>query len=113
MIGPIRREFGRNLDVKTILHDLDYRQEIIAQALQSQDTRLREYAAYMQQLLGGPRTASAPPSPPRAAAADEARTSVIESAFPSTELPSTQPVPTSREDELRAQIMRKYTTGLR
>jgi hypothetical protein len=115
MVVPIRREFGRNLDVKHFLHDLEYRKDIIEQALQSQDTRLRDYAKYVEQLLGSPRTASNPPAPPVASApsAPAAAASVIENAFASTEAPSTIIEPKSREDELREQILRKYTTGLR
>lgn len=112
MVVPIRREFGRSLDVQTFLHDLAYRKEIIEQALQSQDTRLRDYARYVEQLLGSPRTASNPPAPPKAGAL-AAPASVIENAFASTEAPSTIIEPKSREDELREQILRKYTTGLR
>jgi hypothetical protein len=112
MVVPIRREFGRNLDVQHFLHDLEYRQDIISQSLQSQDTRLRDYAKYVEQLLGSPRTASNPPAPP-SAKPGEAAASVVEKAFASTEAPSTIVEPKSREDELRDQIMRKYTTGLR
>ena len=120
MIVPIRREFGRSLDVNIFLHDLDYRQEIIAQALASRDTRLREYASYVQQLLGGPRTAANPPAAPARAAAvgaEDPRASIIdiESVLPgaSTQPPTTLAEPKNREDEMREQILRKYTTGLR
>jgi hypothetical protein len=115
MIVPMRREFGCNLDVKHFLHDLEYRQGVISQALQSQDTRLRDYAQYVEKLMSGPRTAAHPPAPP--AAADKAVAtppSIIESMFPATlSPPSTLAEPKSKEDELREQIMRKYTTGLR
>jgi hypothetical protein len=116
MIVPMRREFGRSLDVKHFLHDLEYRQEIITQALQSQDTRLRDYAQYIEKLMAGPRTAAHPPPPPAAAekaAAATAPPSIIESMFPATNAPSTLAEPKSKEDELREQIMRKYTSGLR
>jgi hypothetical protein len=116
MIVPMRREFGRNLDVKHFLHDLEYRQDIISQALQSQDTRLRDYAQYVEKLLAGPRTAAQPPTPPTAptAAANTSPPSIIESLFPaSAAAPSTLAEPKSKEDELREQIMRKYTNGLR
>lgn len=116
MIVPMRREFGRNLDVKHFLHDLEYRQDIISQALQSQDTRLRDYAQYVEKLLAGPRTAAQPPTPPppqAAAAASSAPPSIIESMFPASAAPSTQAEPKSKEDELRERIMRKYTDGLR
>jgi hypothetical protein len=116
MVVPMRREFGCNLDVKHFLHDLEYRQGVISQALQSQDTRLRDYAQYVHKLMAGPRMAAQPPAPPAAAAASAANSSppsIIESMFPVTNAPSTQAEPKSKEDELREQIMRKYTTGLR
>lgn len=122
MIVPMRREFGRNLDVKHFLHDLEYRQDVISQALQSQDTRLRDYAQYVDKLMAGPRMAAQPPTPPAAstaaaaaaaAAANSSPPSIIESMFPANAGPSTQAEPKSKEDELREQIMRKYTTGLR
>jgi hypothetical protein len=112
MVVPMRREFGCNLDVKHFLHDLEYRQGMISQALQSQDSRLREYAVYVEKLMAGPRMAAQPPVPP-AAAANSAPPSIIESMFPATNAPSTLAEPKSKEDELREQIMRKYTTGLR
>jgi hypothetical protein len=116
MIVPMRREFGCNLDVKHFLHDLDYRQDVIAQALKSQDTRLRDYAQYVEKLMAGPRTAAHPPPPPATAekaAAAAAPPSIIESMFPATNAPSTLAEPKSKEDELRDKIMRKYTSGLR
>jgi hypothetical protein len=116
MIVPMRREFGRNLDVKHFLHDLEYRQDVISQALQSQDTRLRDYAQYVQTLMAGPRMTARAPSPPAVAekVAAAAQPSIIESMFPATmSPPSTQAEPKSKEDELRDQIMRKYTSGLR
>ena len=115
MIVPMRREFGRSLDVKHFLHDLEYRQEVIAQAMKSQDARLRDYAQYVEKLMAGPRMAAQPPSPPAApaVAANTSPPSIIESMFPANAAPSTQAEPKSKEDELREQIMRKYTSGLR
>ena len=114
MIVPMRREFGRNLDVKHFLHDLEYRQGVISQAMQSQDLRLREYAQYVETLMAGPRAAARAPTPPVATENAEkapapAQPSIIDSMFP----PSTQAEPNSKEEELRDQIMRKYTSGLR
>jgi hypothetical protein len=118
MIVPLRREFGRNLDVKHFMHDFEYRQDVLDQAMRSQDTRLREYAEYVQRLMSGPRTAAHPPAPPAA----EPRASIIENiSAPSAESAGKVDAKSdaksdgkkSREDELRDQIMRKYTTGLR
>jgi hypothetical protein len=108
MVVPIRREFGRSLDVKHFLHDLEYRQDIIQQALGSQDSQLRDYAQYVQKLMSGPRTSANPPTPP----SEEGRPSIIERAEPSG--PTTARGKDGRtEGEMREQILRKYTQGLR
>lgn len=99
MIVPMRREFGRNLDVKQFLHDVAYAREVIEQALSSQDARLREYANYVQQRYHGPRVADSP-APSAAPAKPAAGT----------------PEPTStaaEEAELKARMLKKYTDGLR
>jgi len=110
MVVPMRREFGRQLDVRHFLHDLEYAREVIQQALTSQDPRLLQYAKYVQAFHLGPRNASntpaaahtaveqspAPPAAPASAAADVA-------AAPSS--------PTAAE--LRERVLRKYTSGLR
>ena len=99
MIVPLRREFGRNLDVTQFLHDFAYAREVMDQALSSQDARLREYANYVQQRYHGPRLTDAP-APPAAAAKTAA-------AAPA---PGSQAVD---EAELRARMLKKYTDGLR
>lgn len=93
MVVPMRREFGCNLDVKHFLHDFEYAQDILAQAMASQDARLRDYAQYVKKLMAGPRVAEAPATPPEVA--------------PAVEDGATE------EDALRKRIMRKYTQGLR
>ena len=107
MIVPLRREFGRNLDVGQFLHDFAYAREVIEQALGSQDARLREYAAYVQQRYHGPRVADSP------AAATSAGGKTAEgkaaAATPETSARSTE----ADEAELRARMLKKYTDGLR
>lgn len=99
MVVPMRREFGRNLNVVQFLHDLGYAEEVIGQALTSRDPRLREYADYVSQRLHGPRTAEAPEpeKTPDSAAAD---------AEPAESIGAT-------EARLRARMLKKYTSGLR
>jgi hypothetical protein len=62
MVIPLRREFGRALDVQHFLHDLAYAKEILDEARTSQDPRLREYADYLNGKLFGPRNAPASPN---------------------------------------------------
>lgn len=62
IVIPMRREFGRSVDVHQFLHDLPYAKEIIEQALNSKDTRLIGYAEYIQTKLWGARGISASPS---------------------------------------------------
>src|SRR4030095_11656726 len=58
MVVPMRREFGRSLDVRHFLHELEYARDVIQQALTSQDARLLQYAKYIEQHHLGPRNAS-------------------------------------------------------
>lgn len=125
MIVPFRREFQRHLDVQYFLHDFTYRQDIIQQALNSRDARLRDYAVYLQKVTSGPRVAGArelapgaPASPPAAAGGSaQSHGAFIETLTPQ---PPGAPAPApgeepakSAEEQLRDQIMRKYTSGLR
>jgi hypothetical protein len=58
MVVPMRREFGRSLDVPKLMHDDVYATEVIEQAKQSQDARLRDYAHYLDTKMLGPRSAA-------------------------------------------------------
>lgn len=134
MIVPFRREFRRMLDVKHFLHDFEYRQEIIAQALQSREPRLRESALYLQRVLAGPRVATdAVPQGGAAAARGGGHPSTVPAGLGPPETPflehlEASAAPASKqgdgvgddaeaaqsaEERLRAQILRKYTGGLR
>jgi hypothetical protein len=103
MVVPLRREFGRQLDVQHFLHDLAYARDIIDLALSSKDTRLVEYARYVETRRFGPRIAQAGPS--SAPAADPP-------AAPIPAAPAAAPAKPTAE-ELRARVMKKYTDGLR
>ena len=92
MVTPMRREFGRSLNVQQFLRDRAYAEEVLATALTSQDPRLLEYARYAQSRLLGAR-AAAPTSHPGVA-------------------PAPAPSP-GTEEELRAKVLKKYTGGLR
>lgn len=103
MIVPMRREFGRALDVRQFLHDFAYAREVMDQALGSQDPRLREYANYVAQRYHGPRVADSPAAPGAVAA---------QVAKPVAPAPAARSVE-EEEAELRARMMKKYTDGLR
>lgn len=101
MVVPMRREFGRNVNVQTMLSDRQYAHEVFEMALSSSNAQLREQAAYLQRLLGGPRQVAAAPSavpsvsPAVAAQAPEA--SAVDSEL----------------GRLQARQAEKYRTGLR
>lgn len=112
MVVPLRREFGRQLDVTQFLRDRRYAREVLDEALASQDPRLRAYAEYVQGRMHGARIAT--PSPAGGAALAGAAAgggSVVSEAQPSSPaVPSTESL---SEEELRARVMKKYTGGLR
>jgi len=104
MVIPMKREFGRALDVTQFMNDRPYAIEVIQQALQSKDGRLREYATYVQGKLFGPRTSDLPALAARNAA-------------PAPASQKAEPAPTGTspidEAELRARMLAKYKSGLR
>lgn len=105
MVVPMRREFGRSLDVGQFLHDRHYAREVIGEALQSQDARLVEYASYVEKRMHGARIADS--KGPSTAAEQAAPAS-------DTNAPAVDaPLEGDSADDPRARIMKKYTVGLR
>lgn len=105
MVVPMRREFGRQLDVRHFLHDLEYARDVIREALTSQDPRLLQYAKYVEDHHLGPRNVSNPtPSRSEKSAAPAAAPAVAEEP-PLSANPSAA--------EMRERVLRKYTSGVR
>ncbi len=101
MVVPMRREFGRSLDVQQFMRDDAYARTVLEQAIGSQDLRLREYAEQVQRHLYGARSSATPTA--AAAAVVAAATA------PPVPAPAADPT----EAELRAKMLRRYTGGLR
>src|SRR5262245_6889821 len=107
MVVPMRREFGRSLDVRHFLHDLEYAREVIQQALTSQDARLLQYAKYVQDHHLGPRNASNAAAPAKAEKVEKA---AAPAPIETVEVPlSANPT----AEEMRERVLKKYTSGLR
>ena len=106
MVIPIKREFGRSLDVRHFLHDLAYAEEVLEEARQSQNPKLREYAEYLNSRMLGPRNASAPaPVVSQRLAAGTARSPAPDAAGKADEV--------AEDDEARNMLLAKYRSGLR
>ncbi|MCU0925082.1 MAG: hypothetical protein MUF44_03285 [Hydrogenophaga sp.] len=103
MVIPIKREFGRSLDVQHFLHDLSYAKEVLEEARQSQNPKLREYVEYLETRMMGPRNA-APPAP---AVTQRLQT---QAAPPAS---SDQKTELSLEEEAKRLMLAKYRSGLR
>jgi len=104
MVVPMRREFGRSLDVQQFMRDQGYAQTVLDEALGSRDERLREYAQQVQRHRFGPRVATSPAAP-----AGPLPTPAPAAAVAAAPAPAFDPT----EAELRAKMLRRYTTGLR
>lgn len=102
MVVPLRREFGRNLNVGQFLHDFSYAREVLDEAKKSQDPRLLEYAHYVEKRLHGPRIADTPAPPP-----------TRDQSPPQAKSDAAAPSAGPTEEELRARVLKKYTGGLR
>lgn len=106
MVIPIKREFGRSLDVQHFLHDLAYAREVLEEARQSQNPKLREYAEYLDSRLLGPRNASAP-------APDVSQRMAAGSASPPVQDAPGKAAEAAEDDEARQLMLAKYRSGLR
>lgn len=105
MVVPLRREFGRSLDVQLFLRDDAYARTVLDQALAAQDQRLRDYAQSVHRHLAGPRGGD----PPLTSAAHASGATPPAAAAPAAVAPAAD----ATEAELRARMLRKYTGGLR
>lgn len=107
MVTPLRREFGRSLDIQHFLHDFAYAKEVIDEAGISNNERLRGYAAYFHAHLIGPRLASSAANPAAAVT------------VPAALLPADAADAAERQaspamvDDLRQRMLKKHSTGVR
>ena len=118
MVIPMRREFGRKLDVGQFRLDPGYAGEVLELARTSTDPRLREYAHMVEKRLHGGARGNVPPSTPvvrpepAATTAPIPTTSATAPAPPEAD-PASTTVDKAAEDALRAKVMQKYKSGLR
>ena len=108
MVVPMRREFGRKLDVGQFMHDFQYATEVLEQARASADPRLRDYGLYVEKRMHGARIADSTPPAPSPAPAPVAKAAAAPA--PPAASPTADK---ATEDELRARVLKKYTSGLR
>ena len=108
MVVPMRREFGRKLDVGQFMHDFQYATEVLEQARASADPRLRDYGLYVEKRMHGARIADSTPPAPSPAPAPVAKAAAAPA--PPAASPAADK---ATEDELRARVLKKYTSGLR
>lgn len=105
MVIPIKREFGRSLDVQHFLHDLAYAKEVLDEARQSQNPKLREYAEYLNSRMMGPRNAAPPSTASSQRNIDDRPKSASGLGESEAEL--------SDDDEAKRLLIAKYRAGLR
>jgi hypothetical protein len=113
MVVPLRREFGQHLDVQHFLHDLEYAQDVLQKALSSQDSRLREYGEYVSKLRLGPRLGEPSDIPIPMPKTANKTPSIAPAQAPAASFAQSTSTSELTEEELRARIMKKYTSGLR
>jgi hypothetical protein len=123
MVVPMKREFGASLDVQQFMRDASYSKRILEQAHTSQDQRLRDYADYVSRHLHGARdnstaNAATAPSKPALPAAKLLHSPTAEAAAAAPAPRSAPAAPPAvggepTAEELRARMLKKYTSGLR
>ena len=113
MVIPMRREFGRSLDVQQFMRDGGYARIILDQALTSRDQRLRDYAEYVNKHMLGARSpppaSAAPPITELQAPAQAVEAPTLDARAPTAPAADVE----SEQERLRKNVLRKYTGGLR
>ncbi len=110
MVIPFRREFDRALDVQSFLENPVYAKEVIDQALQSQNPKLRQYANDVSAHVLGPRNGP-DRQPNRPVTAPSSASAASPAAAPAVSGASASLA--SAEEAARQQVLNKYRTGLR
>jgi len=105
---PMRREFGRALDVQHLLHNPAYARDVLGEACNSRNPKLREYAEYLSGKLLGPRTSSSP-----APAVTQRLTSRADAKAAADKMASDKVDDVSDEEEAKQLMLAKYRSGLR
>lgn len=53
LVVPMRREYGKNIDVQKFLYDLSYAREVLQLAISSKNEKLKENAEHLVRLVFG------------------------------------------------------------
>jgi hypothetical protein len=116
MMPPLRREFGQRLDVQLFLNDPSYAMDVLQKGLKSTDARFRECAEYVSKLrLGLPAEDIGEPTVFSASTYAESKPFIDAPTAPPAAGPTDRNIPQAEptEEELRARMLKKYTSGLR
>jgi hypothetical protein len=70
LVVPMRREFGRNIDVQKFLYDLAYAEEVLNLAINSQNEKVKDAAEYLWRLVFGPRELRSAPAEKKSVAGE-------------------------------------------
>ena len=62
IVVPMRREFGRSVNVQAMLDEPGYARDVITLAMSSTNPQVRTEAEHLQALLAAPRPAAAQPA---------------------------------------------------
>jgi hypothetical protein len=108
MVVPMRREFNFKLEVGQFTHDAAYASKALQLALTSVDPRLLEYATFIKKRLRGENVAA-----PAQAGAPEPAAAAASAAKEEPSVFADKRGPPTTAEELKAKMLKKYTSGLR
>lgn len=114
LVVPIRREFGKNIDVQDFLYNATYAKEILDMASSSQNEKLKENIEYLGRMVFGPSESGFPLPEYRSTVGDLSKRPLgdaVAAGKPGTIISSA--TETVKESSLRPELMREYTAGAR
>lgn len=73
LVVPMRREYGKNIDVQNFLYDLTYAKEVLDLASNSQNEKLKENAEHLGRMVFGSRESGLPPAEHRLTVGEQSK----------------------------------------
>ena len=113
LVVPMRREFGKHIDVQTFLYDLTYAKEVLDLAVSSQNEKLKENAEYLGRMVFGLRELGLPLTEQRSMVGEKLKGALCIDEAVATGSPGAAFSESTEKAELLVGLTSKYIAGVR
>jgi hypothetical protein len=116
LVVPMRREFGKNIDVQNFLYNPTYAKEVLDMAGSSQNEKVKENVEYLGRMILGPHPSELPLPEYRSTVGDLSKKPLSISEAVAAENPGTiasNSTESTKGPSLQSELTSEYTAGAR